>query len=108
MSSLRQRQAASAPPPDATTVPEGPSDIRPAVPSSVIAKLLFFTFALITVPIGTYFLTVKSLFSGNATYAGALAAVMANVVLVGYLIVAIQEDQTDRLEDEKKRRNKKE
>jgi vacuolar ATPase assembly integral membrane protein VMA21 len=107
MSTLRQRQTASSTTPE-KPAPDGPSDIRPAVPSSVIAKLLFFTLALVTVPLGTYFLTVKSIFKGNSTYAGALAAVMANVVLVGYLIVAIQEDQSDQKEEEEKRRNKKE
>lgn len=32
---------------------------------------------------------------GNATYAGAFAAVMANVVLIGYIVVAMREDQGD-------------
>jgi vacuolar ATPase assembly integral membrane protein VMA21 len=32
---------------------------------------------------------------GNSTYAGALAAVMANVVLVAYVVVAMQEDQSE-------------
>lgn len=34
--------------------------------------------------------------SGNATYAGAFAAVMANVVLIGYIVVAMREDQGDK------------
>jgi hypothetical protein len=102
MSNLRQRQTAPVTTQDHPTSPDGPSDIRPAVPTSVIAKLLFFTVALVTVPLGTYFITVKSIFKGNSTYAGALAAIMANVVLVGYLVVAIQDDQSDRKEDEKK------
>lgn len=40
--------------------------------------------------------------TGNATYAGAFAAVMANVVLIAYVVVAMKEDQSDRLEAEQK------
>jgi vacuolar ATPase assembly integral membrane protein VMA21 len=39
---------------------------------------------------------------GNATYSGAFAAIMANVVLVAYIIVAMREDQSDRIEAEEK------
>ena len=41
---------------------------------------------------------------GNSTYAGATAAVMANVVLIGYIVVAMREDQSERLEAEEKAR----
>ncbi|PHH70403.1 hypothetical protein CDD82_7158 [Ophiocordyceps australis] len=44
--------------------PEQKSNITPAVPTHVIVKLLAFTFAMIVVPIGSYFLTVNSLFKG--------------------------------------------
>ncbi|KPI45268.1 Vacuolar ATPase assembly integral membrane protein vma21 [Cyphellophora attinorum] len=54
--------------------PPPPSDTSPAVPSDVIYKLLGFTLI------------------GNATYAGAFAAVMANVVLIAYIVVAMRED----------------
>ncbi|KAK0298701.1 vacuolar ATPase assembly integral membrane protein vma21 [Friedmanniomyces endolithicus] len=73
-----------------------PSDVTPAVAPATIAKLLFFTFAMITFPISSYFLTVHNLFSGNTTYAGALAAFVANVVLMGYVIVAFQDDKSER------------
>lgn len=33
--------------------------------------------------------------TGNSTYAGALAAVMANAVLIGYIAVAMAEDKSD-------------
>ncbi|KAI1815324.1 hypothetical protein GGS20DRAFT_339670 [Poronia punctata] len=82
------------------------SNTAPAVPMDVILKLLAFTFAMVVVPIGSYFLTVDNVFNGNATYAGGLAAILANVVLVGYVVVAMVEDQSDRLEDEKKKKER--
>ncbi|KAH6853690.1 VMA21-like domain-containing protein [Chaetomium sp. MPI-CAGE-AT-0009] len=69
------------------------SNIAPAVPTSVIMKLLAFTLGMIVIPIGSYFVTVDTVFNGNSTYAGALAAIMANVVLIGYIFVAMAEDQ---------------
>ncbi|KAL7628789.1 vacuolar ATPase assembly integral membrane protein vma21 [Parahypoxylon ruwenzoriense] len=83
------------------------SSTAPAVPIDVILKLLAFTFAMVVMPIGSYFLTVNTVFKGNTTYAGGLAAIMANVVLVGYVIVAMNEDQSEQLEA-KKKANKKE
>jgi hypothetical protein len=81
---------------------------------------------MIILPIGSYFATVHTIFKGifdliplthsrsltrptlgNSTYAGALAAVMANVVLIGWVIVAMNEDQTDAIEAAKKLKGKK-
>ncbi|KAF2118459.1 VMA21-like domain-containing protein [Lophiotrema nucula] len=84
--------------------PSKPSDITPAVPSHVIWKLLSFTFAMFTLPLGTYFFTKAFVFRGNSTYAGALAAIMANVVLIGYVVVAMKEDQSERMEEEEKKK----
>ncbi|KAI2633697.1 VMA21-like domain-containing protein [Hypomontagnella submonticulosa] len=77
------------------------SSTAPAVPMDVILKLLAFTFAMVVIPIGSYFVTVNTIFRGNSTYAGGLAAIMANVVLVGYVIVAMNEDQSDQLQAKK-------
>ncbi|PGH23870.1 vacuolar ATPase assembly integral membrane protein VMA21 [Polytolypa hystricis UAMH7299] len=74
------------------------SDITPAVPTDVIYKLLGFTLAMVVAPIGTYFLTVNTIFRGNSTWAGATAALMANIVLFAYVIVAMRDDQTEREE----------
>ncbi|KAI6250322.1 Vacuolar ATPase assembly integral membrane protein vma21 [Erysiphe necator] len=71
------------------------SSLQPAVPAHVIFKLLAFTFAMIVGPIGSYYLTLNNIFYGNSTYAGATAAIAANLVLVTYIIVAFQEDQID-------------
>ncbi|CAK7267219.1 vacuolar ATPase assembly integral membrane protein vma21 [Sporothrix epigloea] len=94
---------------DGTVTPSPPANAQgrtaPAVPKSVIFKLLGFTFTMIVAPIGSYFATVDRLFSGNSTYAGALAAIIANVVLVAYVIVAFYEDQSDQLAEKDAKKN---
>ncbi|KAF9373429.1 vacuolar ATPase assembly integral membrane protein vma21 [Podila verticillata] len=65
------------------------------VSTATVAKLAFFSVAMIAFPIGTYFLTVDSYFGGNATYAGISAAVVANLVLFAYVGVAVLEDSKD-------------
>ncbi|KAJ4372256.1 vacuolar ATPase assembly integral membrane protein vma21 [Neocucurbitaria cava] len=90
---------------DGRGAPE-PSNIAPAVPSSVIWKLMSFTFAMITLPISTYFFTVNFVFSGNATYAGGLAALMANVVLIAYVVMAFKDDQEEQREEAEKEKKK--
>lgn len=101
----------------------------------MILKLLAFTVAMVVVPIGSYFATVNTVFKGklvrsiscsallcsapfdfwllayllvgNSSYAGGLAALMANVVLLGYVIVAMNEDQSEQLAAKAKGETKK-
>jgi vacuolar ATPase assembly integral membrane protein VMA21 len=44
---------------------------------------------------------------GNAIYAGAFAALMANVVLIAYVLVAVKEDQSDAIDAQKAKKAKK-
>ena len=114
--------------------------------SNIIFKLLAFTFAMVTFPIGSYFLSVNMIFGGtlslllgsiittrhttkrptsftqcyfscspsrphieapqyltikpgNSTYAGATAAIVANVVLLSYVVVAFNDDKSEREAD---------
>lgn len=93
-------------------------------PRDVILKLLAFTFAMIVIPIGSFFATVHTIFkgtrhhpdlrywslttaAGNSTYAGALAAIMANVVLISYVIVAMKEDESEKDQSIKQNEGKK-
>ena len=95
----RPQQAAVSTPTEKTLQSNtGPSDTSPVVPASVIKTLLGFTAGMVIIPIGSYFVTVNTIFRGNSTFAGGFAALMANVVLVGYIIVAWREDQEDQKE----------
>jgi hypothetical protein len=49
---------------------------------------------------------VLTLNLGNSTFAGAFAAIMANVVLVGYVVVAMREDQSEAIEAAEKEKKK--
>ena len=90
----------------------------------VIFKLLGFTAAMFGGPIGIYFLTLNTIFHGpsnslvvgdaktdlvlgSSTWAGATAAITANLVLIAYVIVAMKEDQSDKIAAEEKAKKRK-
>lgn len=56
-------------------------------------KLAFFSVALFAAPLTAYYVSIDRFFEGNPNYAGGLAALVANLVLVGYVTVAFLEDQ---------------
>ncbi|KAL4980567.1 vacuolar ATPase assembly integral membrane protein vma21 [Aspergillus desertorum] len=97
---------AAAPGPTSSEKPsELSSDTSPAVPMHVIYKLIGFTVAMITTPVGMYF--VSALFGASTTVAGIIAAVMANVILFLYIYVAWQEDNEERKADAARRKEAK-
>ncbi|TPX55660.1 hypothetical protein PhCBS80983_g05145 [Powellomyces hirtus] len=68
---------------------------RPVIPGAVLAKLILFSVLLFVLPIGTYFATLDRLFGGNPNYSAIAAVVVANLVVVAYVVVAFLEDQGD-------------
>lgn len=71
---------------------------------------------MVVAPLGSYYLTVNTVFNGtfcaqitetpltragNTTFAGATAAVIANVVLITYVLVAMAEDTKEQEEAKK-------
>lgn len=69
------------------------------VPRTVIQKLMFFTAAMVVLPVLTFFLVQQR--TDNTLVSGGLAALMANVVLIAYVVMAFTEDTKS--EDEVKK-----
>jgi len=103
---MSSRGSPSVPVPQVPPSKISDSDVTPAVPTGVIIKLLAFSFAMIVSPIAFYFITINSVFRGNPTFAGAGAAVAANVVLIAYIVVAWKDDQAEREEDQRRKQKK--
>ncbi|EEP82783.1 predicted protein [Uncinocarpus reesii 1704] len=81
----------------------------PGYPQQVLTKLIAYAVAVVVLPISAYFYSVNNLFDGDTTYAGAMAAITANLVLFSYIVLALREDKGDRqklqqAEEEKKKK----
>ncbi|KAK9387501.1 hypothetical protein V1515DRAFT_600828 [Lipomyces mesembrius] len=64
----------------------------PAVPPNVIRALAIFTIAMVTAPLSSFYISLTYIFGGNRQWAGLVAAIVANVVVIGYVIFAWNED----------------
>jgi hypothetical protein len=63
--------------------------------SRVYWKLAAFSVAMFAAPLTAYYFSRDRVFGGNPTNAAGFAALIANVVLVAYVIAAFLEDQGD-------------
>ncbi|CAB4251882.1 similar to Saccharomyces cerevisiae YGR105W VMA21 Integral membrane protein that is required for vacuolar H+-ATPase (V-ATPase) function, although not an actual component of the V-ATPase complex [Maudiozyma barnettii] len=70
------------------------------IPRSVVQKLMGYTIAMVSLPLITFFLVQQ--YTPNTLVSGGLAAAMANVVLIAYVISAFSEDTTDYEKESKK------
>ncbi|KAI8837821.1 hypothetical protein BC829DRAFT_404882 [Chytridium lagenaria] len=68
---------------------------RPVFAKGLYLKLAFFSILMFTLPIASFFYTQEYIFKGNSTYSAIVAAIVANIVLIAYIIVAFLEDDED-------------
>ncbi|KOS16490.1 vacuolar atpase assembly integral membrane protein vma21 [Malassezia pachydermatis] len=90
------------------SIPVTPSRVGKPGPDPakrVYFKLAFFSVSLFVAPIAAYYYSKDRWFGGDAVYSGGLAALVANVVLFGYIVTACLED--DGSKAEAKRQEKK-
>ncbi|KAJ1981026.1 vacuolar ATPase assembly integral membrane protein vma21 [Dimargaris verticillata] len=62
------------------------------IPTPVLVKLALGTVAVLFGPIGSYFLAREYVFAGDTFYSGLVAACVANVVMVLFVVAAVFED----------------
>lgn len=70
----------------------------------VLQKLIFFTLAMVVLPLSSFFVC-QTFVTDNAVVCGGTAAILANVVLIGYIVTAFTEESVvDEKEELKKTR----
>ncbi|ODN76191.1 hypothetical protein L202_06112 [Cryptococcus amylolentus CBS 6039] len=75
----------------AKPVSRAPETVHPAV----LGKLITFAVLMAVVPIGTYFGSLNYIWEGSTTFSAISAIVAANLILVGYVVLAFKEDLGD-------------
>ncbi|WBW74900.1 ER membrane V-ATPase assembly factor Vma21 [Schizosaccharomyces osmophilus] len=74
-----------------------------SIQTHVLMKLIGFSIALFTLPLLTYYWTLKNWFLGQDTFkAGIAAAIVANIVATLYVLVAFWEKDASSPEPVKK------
>ncbi|SCV04324.1 LAME_0H17546g1_1 [Lachancea meyersii CBS 8951] len=77
------------------------------VPREVIQKLMFFTAAMVIIPVLSFFLVQQV--TSNTLVSGGLAALAANLVLIAYVVMAFSEDSgssgSEDMNPEEKKKN---
>ncbi|KAK6505441.1 vacuolar ATPase assembly integral membrane protein vma21 [Arthrobotrys musiformis] len=73
----------------------------PSIPKEVLIKLFSFTVAMLFGPIGCYYISTNYLFPGSTVLGASIAAVVANVVLVLFILVAMKEDDGEETKKDK-------
>ncbi|WVO23422.1 uncharacterized protein IAS62_004775 [Cryptococcus decagattii] len=68
------------------------------VQPAVLYKLVLFALLMAVVPIATYFGTLNHLWQGSTTPAAISAIAAANLILVGYVVLAFREDAASRID----------
>lgn len=69
------------------------------IPPHVLKKLIFFTAMMILAPLVSFFVS-QAVFE-SSIISGGIAAVVANIVLIGYVYVAFNEDIDSTINKEK-------
>ncbi|KIM68635.1 hypothetical protein SCLCIDRAFT_104727, partial [Scleroderma citrinum Foug A] len=70
---------------------------------AALMKLLFFAISLALLPITSYFVSWKYIWTGNSIYAAVTAVCVANAVLAAYIVVSVLEDKQSLKQVEEKR-----